>query len=192
MTADEAIGVVTAVGVGTALIVTGWKQGVQLAKTGKALIDTAKTLRTQGLTASAIKTYMTPVSGNKGFLSAHEGGAHRGHTKLKHVNVTDNDLYSRMSAPGAPTGGASRFQNQAQAETVIAQIFKDNQAGIAEWIKLSGPKSKTEFSLNSSIGPTGRHLTSSTGMIQEVSGAKIVLQKISQDDFRIITSYPTP
>ncbi|WP_395658485.1 RNase A-like domain-containing protein [Nocardioides sp.] len=123
----------------------------------------------------------------KGFLDAHEQAG--GHTLLKHVGKSDEDLAQRfITEPDLRT--SSTFTSKSAAEHAIERVFRANESSIQSW--LATGKGKEGFSAD--LGHmVGRVLVRGAVEATSANRARIVLVR---DDslalgWRLLTSYPT-
>lgn len=128
-----------------------------------------------------------------GGLGAHEGvGPSGGHTLSKHVNVDDAYITRRVARGEA--GRASRWLDRRTAERVTARVIGLNRATIAAWLASSGNPRMALRLGSTQDGVTGWSVDASHAVPQQVTGARVVLQKdpTQPGGYFILTSYPEP
>ncbi|WP_165610855.1 RNase A-like domain-containing protein [Mycobacteroides chelonae] len=121
-----------------------------------------------------------------GSLAANE--ALGGHTLLKHIAQTDEELFARVVREGVT--GASTFANATDAERFISDVISANPFLIDDWLKGPG---NNPLGLNGYfIETTGRTVTRGQATARNVSGVRVVLQKSSSSPvgYIILTAYP--
>lgn len=131
-----------------------------------------------------------------GGLDRHEGpNKGDGHTKRKHVGLTDDELVDRATPKKGhtpPRDGVSTYPDQARAERAIADSLRANDDEIQRW--LQDPSSDRLPISHTHDYPTGRHVPAGGSQVSEVSGSRTILVKDPSmpKGYRILTSHPTP
>ncbi len=124
-----------------------------------------------------------------GGLAAHEGTAsYRGHTLLKHVGKTGEELAQRFTnEPNLKR--SSSFTDRAVAEAAIARTLADSRQAVAEWLR----DPDTPLVLYGDIGqPIGKSVARD-GTVVGASRLRIVLNPERTDlGFYVRTAYPIP
>lgn len=121
-----------------------------------------------------------------GSLAAHE--ALGGHTLLKHVGQTDEELFTRVVREGVT--GASTFANATDAERLISDVISVHPSEISNW--LNGPGANNLSLPLSFIETTGRKVSRGQIDAQNVNGVLVVLKKSTSSPigYIILTAYP--
>lgn len=124
-----------------------------------------------------------------GGLKAHEGdAAYRGHTILKHLDKTDEQLTERF-ANEPKLRWSSSFSDRGTAEAAIAHALRQNQSAIQGWLGRSRPVLKFEVDIGVEIGRS----LAQDGTIVSASRVRVVLRKEdTMLGYYIQTAYPTP
>ena len=122
-----------------------------------------------------------------GWLKAHE---HSGsHTISAHVGKSVTALRRRCLEEGRPI--CSSFRNQADAERVLATVFRRRRDEIDDWLTNT---SRAQWKVEDVLpGPTGMSVRA-TGPAEEVNGVRAILVRDSSmpDGYRVLTSFPQP
>lgn len=124
-----------------------------------------------------------------GGLAAHEGTAsYRGHTLLKHVGKTPEQLAERFVTE-PKLYYSSSFTDRQVAETAIAQSLAKNREPIQSW--LSEPREVLRLSVD--VGTEVGHSVTQSGTIVNASKIRLVLGKEdTMLGYYIKTAYPMP
>jgi uncharacterized protein YukE len=115
-------------------------------------------------------------------LDLHEG-PHLGHTLAKHVEVTDADLWQRITTEGRPQ--ASRFFDRATADRAIAAALARNRGYVTAALADGAPEVRVRLTFENAIGVVMKR----SGALEE---ATQVVVRVARDDFGfyIYTAYP--
>ncbi|WP_051349334.1 DUF6443 domain-containing protein [Chryseobacterium gregarium] len=122
----------------------------------------------------------------EGWLAYHEGPA-LGHTLARHVGKTDADLITRLATETRITG-ASSFASEAMAESIISSTIKSNRGAIKSWMN-SGSTRNLPLDFTSSTN-IGRGIMRRTGIINDLTNARIVLKQNRSGSYFILTAFP--
>jgi hypothetical protein len=119
------------------------------------------------------------------------GGSAGGHTILKHVGRTEQELRKRLTMePRIPR--ASSFSTLRIAESAVSKVMKTNAAKIRAWAQTS-PASV--LVLSGDVGKTvGYGVVRSTGQLVNMRKVMVVLRykTYNGQPYFILTSYPIP
>ncbi len=124
-----------------------------------------------------------------GGLAAHEGTAtHRGHTLLKHVGRTTEQLAERFKTEPYLEWSSS-FPDHAVAETAVATAIQANQPAVAAWLASKAPS----LVIQSDVGMLVGKSVAKNGTIVSTSKVRVALRKEdSVLGYYIKTAHPTP
>ncbi len=124
-----------------------------------------------------------------GGLAAHEGTAtSRGHTLLKHVNQTPEQLAQRFTNE-PKLERSSSFVDRQNAEAAVAKVLDDQAEAVARW--LAGPDRK--LVLESDLGVEVGISMAKGGTIVSATKSLVVLRKENTMlGYCIRTAYPKP
>lgn len=121
-----------------------------------------------------------------GGLEAHEG-LRRGHTLLKHVNVTDAMIRSRVL--GGQVKVASRFFNRALAEDAVSGALVANRLSVEQFLRSSKSFTFIEQSFNREIGT----IFSKAGGFQAGNTVRVMLVRDSSElGYFVRTAFVNP
>jgi hypothetical protein len=123
-------------------------------------------------------------------LAAEEAAG--GHTILKHVGRTEEELRARLlKEPKIPA--ASTFSSLRQAEKVVSDALRANKADIQEWAR-TAPLGRTKVLTFETGRIIGGGVVRGTTRMQSMTKVEIVLRKaLSQNRiYFVLTSYPRP
>ena len=125
-----------------------------------------------------------------GGLAAHEGTAtYRGHTLLKHVGKTPEQLAQRFAEEPALRWSSS-FTDRHTAEAAVAKVLEDHRLSIARWLAGSP---KPYLLLRSDTGVDVGTSVARDGSMKTTSVTQAVLRKENSVlGYYIQTAYPKP
>lgn len=129
-------------------------------------------------------------AGKAGRISLQDEENAGGHTLLKHMNRTDQQLADRLvDEPYIPASSA--WTSVRIAEDVVTDTIRSNKAAIEAWVKSGQVRLELEYSGSS---PVGRGIVRATGKMQPMTNAIVRLRKTQAVGraYFIITSYPAP
>jgi hypothetical protein len=109
-----------------------------------------------------------------------------GHTLLKHVNVTDQDILDRSLATGK---AASRFLDKETAEAAISLAIESDKDRIIKWAVKNNAGVQLELSIPDTGGAIGR--IAESGAIRDAAGVRVILRADGIGGWLIQTAYPT-
>ncbi|WP_172279053.1 RNase A-like domain-containing protein [Chryseobacterium sp. LAM-KRS1] len=83
---------------------------------------------------------------------------------------------------------ASSFTNEAVAESVIRSTIRSNRAAIKSWLN-SGATTNLRLEYNR-VNNIGRGIMRSTGVVNDLSNARIILKANGNGNYFILTAFP--
>lgn len=124
-----------------------------------------------------------------GGLAAHEGTAtYRGHTLLKHVGKTPEQLAQRFNVE-PDLRWSSSFTDRGSAEALISRALAENGAVITRWLARPGNRLVLDEDYGIEVGRSMSRL----GAVIHPSSFRVVLAKENSSlGFFIRTAYPRP
>ncbi|MFL6162931.1 MAG: RNase A-like domain-containing protein, partial [Jatrophihabitantaceae bacterium] len=124
-----------------------------------------------------------------GGLVGHEGSATlRGHTLLKHVGRTPQQLAQRFQTEPKLIWSSS-FTDRATAEVAVARTLEDNRVTIADWLV----DRDLQLTVDGDFGEVIGKSMARDGRVVSTSKLRVVLRQERTDlGFYIRTAYPTP
>lgn len=124
-----------------------------------------------------------------GGLAAHEGTAtYRGHTLLKHVGKSSEELARRFNAE-PHLKWPSTFANRHVAEAAVARALEDGRGALVEWLGSSRQTLRVEADFGTGIGLS----VASDGTMVTTSRLRIVLRKEETVlGYYIKSAFPAP
>lgn len=124
-----------------------------------------------------------------GGLAAHEGTAsYRGHTLLKHVGQTPEQLAERFEDE-PDLRWSSSFKDRHVAENAVAQVLDNNREQIRNWLGQPQQVLRLTVDIGAEIGQSVAH----SGTIVSASKVRVVLRKEgTMLGYYIKTAYPKP
>lgn len=177
-----------------------------LASLGALTRGTATTLRPVAGTVRDTRAYLTRLAAARrmemtergsirfggssnwrtGWLGRHEASG--GHTLLKHVGKSDDELLRLVA--GSKRRLWSSFPNQRRAEQFIAHALARNEPRISAWLAGGGDRLRLDEVLWTVTGRTA----SREGTLDIVSGIRVILVRDQSmpDGFRVLTAFPQP
>lgn len=132
------------------------------------------------------------IAVRRGAISLAAEEAAGGHTILKHVGRTENQLRTRLAAePKIPA--ASTFRTLADAERHVGAAIKANRAQIEAWAKTAASGNKLSFRHPFNL-PVGEGVVRATGQLQQMSKVLVVLRRVQQNNriYFVLTAFPVP
>jgi len=123
-----------------------------------------------------------------GGLAAHEAAG--GHTLLKHVGQTEEQLAARLASERG-ISAASTFTSRAIAEAAVSNAIDANATRIGAWLGGKADRLVVTQSLGS---PIGTSLARGASQAITATSVRIVLERDAAlaTGYRIVTSYPVP
>jgi hypothetical protein len=123
----------------------------------------------------------------RGWLRSHEHSG--GHTLLRHVAKSDEELLARLEARRRLPYSSS-FASEERAERLISDFLTDRRAAIAKWMDSTGERLKLEGSLPTVTGRTAAR----DGSVDYVSGIRVLIERDSSmpQGYRVVTAFPQP
>lgn len=121
---------------------------------------------------------------------AEAGSKLGGHTILKHVGKTEEELRARLLAQKwVPT--ASSFKSLDVAERVIYQALRANRRAIEAWAKAAAPGAKTPF-LYSAGEVVGHGVVRATGHLEQMTRVRVVMKMEAYKGklYYVLTAFP--
>jgi hypothetical protein len=111
-----------------------------------------------------------------------------GHTLLKHVGRTDDELRERLRRE-RNISAASTWTDLATAELVVGEALRAERGRMENWMRRGYPRAN--LALHYDAGrPIGRSLRRFENQIVDASQAVIVLRADGPDTFYVLTTYP--
>jgi hypothetical protein len=123
-------------------------------------------------------------------LAAEEAAG--GHTILKHVGQTEAQLRARLAVePWVST--ASTFHTLRDAQSVVGQALRANQATITAWAKSAqaGDRTRVVFDAGRVVGSGAIR---SSNILVRMTRVRVVLKKVATPDrvYFVLTAFPIP
>ncbi|MGE7999718.1 RNase A-like domain-containing protein [Lysinibacillus sp. NPDC093190] len=142
---------------------------------------------------SAAKIRKMDIEDTRKLVNASEG-KDRGHTKDRHLNITDEKLQNRSKTEAKE--GASRFSSQKVMNEFVNNVLDKEADKIASWLKSSNKKDfasgkhKSATSLGDGYIYDAKKKTYKH--IDKLNTGKVVLRKDDSNEygFIVLTSYP--
>ncbi|MFJ7915404.1 MULTISPECIES: RNase A-like domain-containing protein [unclassified Lysinibacillus] len=155
--------------------------------------STAKKLTDALVKTSAAKIRKMDIDDTKRLINASEGKG-RGHTKDKHLNITDETLQYRSKTDARD--GASRFSSPKVMNEFVNNVLDKEADKIASWLKSSNNKDfvsgkhKSTTSLGDGYIYDAKKKTYKH--VDKLDTGKVVLRKDNSNEYGFIvyTSYP--
>jgi len=124
-----------------------------------------------------------------GGLEAHEGTVtYRGHTILKHLDKTDEELTERF-ANEPDLQWSSSFNDRQTAEAAISAALDSNQQAIRDWLRQPLQVFRLEIDIGAEVGRS----VARDGTIVSTSKLRVVLRKEdTMLGYYIKTAFPAP
>jgi len=129
----------------------------------------------------------------RGAISLLEEEAAGGHTILKHVGRTEQQLRARL-ATETRIPAASTFRTLAEANRHVSAAMRANRAAIEAWGKAAATGGRPFTATYQAATSVGEGVVRSTGQLQKMTRLVVVLRRVQQQNrfFFILTSYPIP
>ena len=112
-----------------------------------------------------------------------------GHTPLKHVGRTEQELNARLLVErGIPV--ASTFKDLKSAETLISKVLSNNAAAIKTWAQTANARPQAfEMAFSRAVGSG---VVRATGKLTSLSKVRVVLKLESYNGmpYDVLTAFP--
>lgn len=124
-------------------------------------------------------------------LAAEEAAG--GHTILRHVGQTEQQLRNRL-ARQLRIPAASTFKTLAQAEHHVGAAVRAHRGAIEAWAKTSAVGGRPLTVTYQANGFVGEGVVRSTGRLQQMSQLVVVLRRVQHQNrvYFVLTAYPIP
>ncbi|MBA3339778.1 MAG: hypothetical protein H0T54_08585 [Geodermatophilaceae bacterium] len=176
----------------------GYTVRAEAVATARALVQTdidamlAEVTRELGRSQTFLCPDSTPIVPGGGLQHQEDNG---GHTILRHLGRTHDDLSARANQPNPPPA-ASSWTNREVAESTVAATIARNESEFQDW--LSNPAQKPTLDLfHSGTTITGRSVEAGSTTAIDVTGATVRLLRSQNGPgaelgYIILSSFPSP
>lgn len=111
-----------------------------------------------------------------------------GHVIAKHIGKSDEELIQRLKEDEG-ISASSTFADLETAEWVINQAIRENVEEINQWLHNTTKERYVLYYEGEDV--IGRGISRDDDAVQDLKDAKVVLARVVETDYFVLTAYPT-